>query len=1012
MADVLGDLEGRLAEAADESARLVALNALAWELKNADPARAAGLADEARTIAVRRDDALGLAFARRTIAACRFLQSDFASVLHELPSIRAAFEALGDRANEASVLNLLGSVHGSLGDYTAALEHFAASLEVATEAGDRRGEAVALGNIGHVRHELGDDEHALDYHLRSLDIKTGLADKPGEAMSLMNIGVAYEALGDLSTALVYHLRALVIRQQLGDRRGEAMSQTVIGELYLKMGDDGSALDYFEESLSIFQSLGDRQWEARALRDLGDLHSRQGDGDAALDHLHQALAIVEDIKAQSRIAELHHDLCALYKARGDHSRALHHHEIFHALSMEVHQAEAERALDHLNVRLKAGLTRGSGSVVAGGPGSGAKAANGAGGSGGSREANGTQRSYGSHDTDGSPGAAAESGDLAALGTTATPPTDPEAAGAHRSRTLEALRREVVKDRLLVESLGVPFVALQADGTIFHCNTPFAAFLGGTVDEIEGRTLAEAAPDLVGTSLADALALALDEGQSVTAEVAVRERWWHLQAYPTTWGGVLGVLEDVTARKATDVERARFTGLLRTAAEAAGRLSAILDPAQLLPETVELLQVRFGLHHVHIYVYEPASRSLVVRAGSGYVGRRLFARGHRISLDAARSLVARAGSRREIVYEPDVRAGELFVANPLLPDTRSELALPLMAHGELVGVLDVQDNEGNRFSQADVDAFSVLASQIAVALDNARLFGELKATSERLREVDQLKSDFLANVSHELRTPLTSILGYVEFILGGYSGAISDEVREDVCAIHESSQQLVGLIDDLVDLARIEAGEMRLDRVAVDLPPLLDAVRTGSAGLLVGRPVSLRIDVEADLPPVGGDALRLKQVFNSLVSNAARFTESGEIAVRAWRLGRDVAISVADTGRGIAADELLLLRDALRRPPPRSAGPTFTHRAHGTGTGLTIAHHLVMLHGGTMDIQSVLGAGTTITVRLPALGVGGEVADSAVDDPHGMASGAMAVGLAGPLAGEDVGGRGAAGTLALF
>ena len=1008
MADVLGDLEGQLADAADESARLAALNALAWELKNADPARAASLAEEARTIAARRDDALGHAFARRTIAACRFLQSDFASVLHELPSIRAAFEALGDRANEASVLNLLGSVHGSLGDYTSALEHFAASLEVATEAGDRRGEAVALGNIGHVRHELGDDEHALDYHLRSLDIKTGLTDRPGEAMSLMNIGVAYEALGDLSTALVYHLRALVIRQQLGDRRGEAMSQTVIGELYLKMGDDGSALDYFEESLSIFQALGDRQWEARALRDLGDLHSRQGDSDAALDHLHQALAIVEDIKAQSRIAELHHDLCALYKARGDHSRALHHHEVFHALSMEVHQAEAERALDHLNVRLKAGLTRGGGGGGASVPGGNA-APGGTSGTNGSRSTHVPSASHAPHTT---PDFSSPADGPAAAATASS--ADPDADGARRSRTLEALRREVVKDRLLVESLGVPFVALQTDGTIFHCNTPFAAFLGGTVDEIEGKTLADAAPDLAGTSLADALALALDEGQSVTAEVAVRERWWHLQAYPTTWGGVLGVLEDVTARKAADVERARFTGLLRTAAEAAGRLSAILDPAQLLPETVELLQMRFGLHHVHIYVYEPASRSLVVRAGSGYVGRRLFARGHRISLDAARSLVARAGSRREIVYEPDVRAGELFVANPLLPDTRSELALPLMAHGELVGVLDVQDNEGNRFSQADVDAFSVLASQIAVALDNARLFGELKATSERLREVDQLKSDFLANVSHELRTPLTSILGYVEFILGGYSGDISDEVREDVMAIHESSQQLVGLIDDLVDLARIEAGEMRLDRVAVDLPPLLDAVRTGSAGLLVGRPVSLRIDVEDDLPPVGGDALRLKQVFNSLVSNAARFTESGEIAVRAWRLGRDVAISVADTGRGIAADELLLLRDALRRPPPRSAGPTFTHRARGTGTGLTIAHHLVMLHGGTMDIQSVLGAGTTITVRLPAIGTGGvdAVASDAVAGAAtvGMSAGATAAASTG--AQVDAGLLGGGGALALF
>ncbi|MEO8084417.1 MAG: tetratricopeptide repeat protein [Ardenticatenales bacterium] len=974
MADQLVELEGRLAAAQDDAALLAAQNALAWELKNADPLRALGLAEGARVMAERLGDARADALARRTIAACRFLQSDFAAVLSELPAIRAAFEQLGDRANEASVLNLLGSVHGSLGDYTAALQSFAASLEVATEAGDRRGEAVALGNIGHVRHELGDDEHALDYHLRSLDIKTGLADKPGEAMSLMNIGVAYEALGDLSTALVYHLRALVIRQQLGDRRGEAMSQTVIGELYLKMGDDGSALDYFEESLSLFQSLGDRQWEARALRDLGDLYGRQGDSDAALDHLHQALAIVEAIKAQSRIAELHQDLCALYKAKGDHARALHHHEVYHALSMEVHQAEAERALDHLNVRLKAGLTRGG--------------------------ASGAARAVRAVHAGRADGVGA--GDAAETA---------EALGARRSRAVESLRREVVKDRLLVESLGVPFVALKADGTIFHCNTPFAEFLGGTVEEIEGRKMADAAPDLAGTSMADALALALDEGQSVTAEVAVRERWWHLQAYPTTWGGVLGVLEDVTARKAADVERARFTGLLRTAAEAAGRLSAILDPAQLLPETVELLVQRFALHHVHIYVYEPESRSLVVRAGSGYVGRRLFSRGHRISLDAARSLVARAGSRREIINVPDVHAGELYVHNPLLPDSRSELALPLMAHGELVGVLDIQDNEVGRFSQADVDAFSVLASQIAVALDNARLFGELRSTSERLREVDRLKSDFLANVSHELRTPLTSILGYVEFILSGYSGVLSDEVREDVLAIHESSQQLVGLIDDLVDLARIEAGEMRLDRVAVELPPLLDAVRAGAAGLLMGHSVALRFDIEPDLPAVGGDALRLKQVFNSLVSNAVRHTDAGEIAVRAWRLGRDVAISVADTGRGIAADELLLLRDALRRPQPRSAAPSFTHRAAGAGTGLTIAHHLVMLHGGTMDIQSVLGAGTTITVRLPAMGG----ADAGADPGDANAVGSVMGATIAAQVGRGDGGAGSVvgeGPLALF
>jgi len=422
---------------------------------------------------------------------------------------------------------------------------------------------------------------------------------------------------------------------------------------------------------------------------------------------------------------------------------------------------------------------------------------------------------------------------------------------------------------------------------------------------------------------------------------------------------GVLVDVTERRAAEEERSRFIEQLRTAAEVAESLKTLLDSEALLAEIVQLIQRRFGLYHVHLYLYDNLRDALVVRAGSGEVGERLVRAGHAIPLSASQSsIVAYAAAHEDVVRVDDVRGDARFLPNALLPETRSELALPLMVREDLVGVLDVQDNRPGRFSESELDTFRILAGQIAIALDNARVFEELKTVADRLKEVDRLKSEFLANMSHELRTPLNSIIGYAELILMGINGELDHESQQDVQAIYDNGQQLLALINDLLDLAKIEAGRMRLEVDDVLVGPLLDEVRTGNAGLLLKKPIEMTIEVESSLPAIRCDRLRVQQILNNLVSNAVKFTEEGHVWLRAFRDGDTIAIQVEDTGVGINPEDIGTVFEKFRQ-----VDGSFTRRARGTGLGLAITHHLVKLHDGRIDVASALGKGTTFTVRLP-------------------------------------------------
>jgi PAS domain S-box-containing protein len=292
-------------------------------------------------------------------------------------------------------------------------------------------------------------------------------------------------------------------------------------------------------------------------------------------------------------------------------------------------------------------------------------------------------------------------------------------------------------------------------------------------------------------------------------------------------------------------------------------------------------------------------------------------------------------------------------------KSMLLVPIVVRGELIGSvwLDAVGQE-RVFTEAELDFSQTLASQAAIAIANMRAFEEQKEITERLREVDKLKTQFLANMSHELRTPLNSIIGFSRVILKGIDGPLTELQKTDLAAIYNSGQHLLGLINDILDVSKIEAGKMELNFEEVDLKPIIKGVMSSAVGLVKDKPVELEQYVSEDMPIIWADGTRVRQVLLNLVSNAAKFTEEGKITLTTGYDDEWVTISVADTGIGIPQEKLGSIFEEFTQVD----GST-TRRVGGTGLGLPISHRFVELHGGNITVESQEGLGSVFTVTLP-------------------------------------------------
>ncbi|HXQ34796.1 MAG TPA: ATP-binding protein, partial [Anaerolineales bacterium] len=421
-------------------------------------------------------------------------------------------------------------------------------------------------------------------------------------------------------------------------------------------------------------------------------------------------------------------------------------------------------------------------------------------------------------------------------------------------------------------------------------------------------------------------------------------------------------DITERKRNQEILAQRANQLETVATLSSTASTVLDPDKLLQAVVDLAQERFGLYHAHIYLADDSWQTLLLASGAGEVGRKMVSEEHSIPMNAEKSLVARAARERQSVITNDIRSQPDFLPNPFLPETRAEMAVPMIVGDKVLGVFDVQSDHTDGFSKADATIYVTLASQVAIALQNARLYVEQAATVTQLRELDRLKSSFLANMSHELRTPLNSILGFTDVMLEGLDGDLTEYMDNDLRLIQKNGQHLLHLINDVLDMAKIESGRMNLHPERFKVHSILDEVTSITSTLASEKNLALFIEETSDQEiEIFADNTRLRQVMINLVNNSIKFTEKGKIALHASQMdGARVLIRVRDTGIGIPPEKLEAVFQEFTQ-----VDTSTTRKVGGTGLGLPISRRLVEMHGGRLWAEStgVNGEGSTFFVELP-------------------------------------------------
>ena len=428
------------------------------------------------------------------------------------------------------------------------------------------------------------------------------------------------------------------------------------------------------------------------------------------------------------------------------------------------------------------------------------------------------------------------------------------------------------------------------------------------------------------------------------------------------GFLAVHHDITNLKQAEEALKRRNAYLAATADIGQLVTSTLDLPTLFMRAVNLVGERFGFYSAGIFIIEETGFNAVLQASTGVMGKEF--QDHPLSLAVgSKSAIGEATATGRPVLINDTTKSEIFLYNPQLPDTRSEAVIPLRIGSRVIGVLDLQSAEPNSFSEDDLAVFQTLADQVAIAIDNARSY-ELSIQAVReMREADRLKSQFLANMSHELRTPLNSIIGFSRVILKGIDGPISELQQQDLLAIHNSGQHLLGLINDILDLSRIEAGKMELTFDEVHLPELITSVMSTAVGLVKDKAIQLQREIPADLPTVRADAMRVRQVLLNLLSNASKFTDEGTITVSTMLAENpsghaEIIIKVTDTGPGISKEDQKKLFQ-----PFSQVDASATRKTGGSGLGLSISNHLVQLHGGRMGVESEVGEGSTFYFSLP-------------------------------------------------
>ncbi|HXX07002.1 MAG TPA: ATP-binding protein [Pseudolabrys sp.] len=399
-------------------------------------------------------------------------------------------------------------------------------------------------------------------------------------------------------------------------------------------------------------------------------------------------------------------------------------------------------------------------------------------------------------------------------------------------------------------------------------------------------------------------------------------------------------------------------LRALGEVSQAVNSTLDLKTVLETIVAKAVQLSGTEAGAIYVHNSVKREFELRATSGMSDEliALISQQHADFSEAVGHIV----EQRIPVQVPDLRNEPPSALNDIMLGAgyRARLLIPLISVEGPVGALVVRRKVPGEFSKGTIDVLQTFAAQSVVAIENANLFHQIEEKGRELQMASQHKSQFLANMSHELRTPLNAILGYTELIIDKVYGDIPAKALATLDRVQANGKHLLGLINDVLDLSKIEAGQLNLTLADYSVKDVVYNVFGAVESLANNKKIQLKVDMASELPPAHGDERRLTQVLFNLVGNAIKFTDSGEVAIKASSTNGSVTIAVRDTGPGISeADQAKIFEEF------QQADSSTTKEKGGTGLGLAIAKRIVEMHGGRLWVESQPGHGATFSFMVP-------------------------------------------------
>ena len=418
-----------------------------------------------------------------------------------------------------------------------------------------------------------------------------------------------------------------------------------------------------------------------------------------------------------------------------------------------------------------------------------------------------------------------------------------------------------------------------------------------------------------------------------------------------------LESRTAELASKVAQLEALG------EVGDAISSSLDLDEVLARVVAHAVRMTGTDGGSIMEYDEDDDSFTVRAVYGSSDA-LVSRLRSIRIPADSTLVGRAALARRPLSVEELDTEHLDPHLRILHDDgwRSVLAVPVQRDERMLGALVVRRRTAGGFTPDVVDLLETLASQSALAIVNARLFREVETKSAELEIASRHKSEFLASMSHELRTPLNAVIGFSEVLLDRLFGELNERQEEYLHDIRNSGRHLLELLNEILDLSKVEAGQMELEHSIFSVPTALDYVLSLVRERAAAHSIALRLDVAPEVGSIEGDELRFKQVVLNLVSNAVKFTpDGGTVDVAARRDAEQLEVTVTDTGIGIPPEDRARIFESFQQ------GGRGAPKEEGTGLGLTLTRRIVALFGGRLWLETEVGVGSTFgfTIPMPAI-----------------------------------------------